>query len=188
MVDFSVSISFKIKTNSRLKHRILSIVLWCFFSLYSFFFFKSICRSTHGVFVYTERKRFLLYMLYAWGVSLFLTFVVFIVDITPIFKSSDLRPSIGDPTCFLKRNTSKNTHAIQYKTKIMAFMFISFVGTLLSQFIYFYLPLFIICTVNLTFFILTAMRILRAQQDLKKATSNEESTRHRNKLNSNKDR
>lgn len=41
---------------------------------------------------------------------------------------------------------------------------------------------------NLTFFILTAMRILSAQQDLKKATCNEESSRHRNKLNTNKDR
>lgn len=62
------------------------------------------------------------------------------------------------------------------------------VGTLMSQFIYFYLPLIIICSINLTFFILTAMRILRAQQDLKKVTCNEESTRHRNKLNTNKDR
>lgn len=63
-----------------------------------------------------------------------------------------------------------------------------FVGSLWSQLIYFYLPLMIICTINLMFFILTAMQILRAQQDLKKVTSNEESTRHRSKLNSNKDR
>lgn len=48
--------------------------------------------------------------------------------------------------------------------------------------------MFVIITLNIVFFILTALKIRRTQQELKKITSNEESSRHQKNLNSDKDK
>lgn len=58
--------------------------------------------------MFSERKRFFLYMLYAWGLSLFLTFVVFILDSTKSL-SQELQPGIGVQTCFLKSKINLST-------------------------------------------------------------------------------
>lgn len=50
------------------------------------------------------------------------------------------------------------------------------------------MPLCIICTINMVFFLLTALKIRRVQQDLKKVTSQEESSRHQSKFNHDKDK
>lgn len=51
--------------------------------------------------MFSEKKRFLLYMIYAWGLSFFLTFIAFLLDTTESIPDS-LQPGIGVGTCFLK--------------------------------------------------------------------------------------
>ncbi|XP_031622142.1 G-protein coupled receptor Mth2-like [Contarinia nasturtii] len=118
-------------------------------------------RTTSGFLVFSEKMRFTLYMIYAWGLSSLLTFTVFILDSMPSISES-IRPGIGVGTCFLKK-------------------------TVASQFVFFYMPLCIICTINIIFFLLTALKIRKVQQDLKKITSHEESSRHQSKFNHDKD-
>lgn len=50
------------------------------------------------------------------------------------------------------------------------------------------MPLCLICSMNIMFFVLTALKIRQVQQDLKKVTSREESSRHQNKFNKDKDK
>lgn len=57
--------------------------------------------TTNGFQMYSEKTRFFFYMVYAWGLSLLLTFIVFILDSTQSL-SQNLRPGIGIQTCFLK--------------------------------------------------------------------------------------
>ncbi|XP_055318309.1 G-protein coupled receptor Mth2-like isoform X2 [Sitodiplosis mosellana] len=140
-----------------------------YFSLLSAFFWLSVIsfdlwwnfRTTSGFLTFSESKRFVLYMIYAWGLASLLTIVVFILDSTPSL-SENLRPGMGVGTCFLKK-------------------------TVLSQFIFFYMPICIVCTINIIFFLLTALKIRKVQQDLKKVTSQEESSRHQSKFNHDKD-
>lgn len=49
----------------------------------------------------TERKRLIFYMLYAWGIALFLTLITFLMDQVDI--SDDLKPRIGESICFFER-------------------------------------------------------------------------------------
>lgn len=68
-------------------------------------------------------------------------------------------------------------------------MFDSYIAeTIVSQFLFFYMPLCIICSINIMFFVLTALKIRKVQQDLRKVTSQEESSRHQNKFNKDKDK
>lgn len=57
---------------------------------------------------------------------------------------------------------------------------------MISQMIFFYLPLAIILIVNCGFFFLTARSISQCQEETKKITSNEESSRHKQNLNDRK--
>lgn len=65
------------------------------------FFFLFIHRTTSGFLMFSESKRFCLYMIYAWGLSSMLTIIVFVLDSTPSLSES-LRPGIGVSSCFLK--------------------------------------------------------------------------------------
>lgn len=54
--------------------------------------------------------------------------------------------------------------------------------------IYFYIPLCIIFTANVTFFIITAYKIIQLKRSVRMITSQEESRRHQKKLNKKTDK
>ncbi|XP_055326296.1 G-protein coupled receptor Mth2-like [Sitodiplosis mosellana] len=92
----------------------------------------------------SERKRFILYSLYAFGGSLLVNIVGHVMDAIDGLPDY-LQPGIGTDSLFLKENFT-------------------------SRIIFYYGPLCIIVTVNLLFTILTAMKIFEIQWDLKKMT------------------
>lgn len=58
-------------------------------------------RTTSGFLTFSESKRFILYMIYAWGLSSLLTIMVVVLDSTPSLPEN-LQPGIGSGSCFLK--------------------------------------------------------------------------------------
>lgn len=87
-----------------------------------------------------ERKRFILYCGYAWGVSLLLTMIVIGLTVSEnIEKNVWYNPGMGDGQCWFRDG----------------------VPTLL----YFYVPMATIIVVNITLFAVTACKIKRVQQD-----------------------
>ncbi|XP_049545484.1 G-protein coupled receptor Mth2-like isoform X2 [Anopheles darlingi] len=86
----------------------------------------------------TERRKFLYYSLYAWGVPVLFLSLVIIFDHTELI-SYNLRPNVGEEGCFLKEEK-------------------------LTQFLYMYLPLLSLVTANIYFFAITAIRIYQAEK------------------------
>ncbi|XP_031355939.1 G-protein coupled receptor Mth2-like isoform X2 [Photinus pyralis] len=87
-----------------------------------------------------ERKRFILYCGYAWGVSLLLTTIVIGFTVSEnVEKNVWYNPGMGDGQCWFRDG----------------------VPTLL----YFYVPMATIIVVNITLFAVTACKIKRVQQD-----------------------
>ncbi|XP_050097971.1 G-protein coupled receptor Mth2-like [Anopheles aquasalis] len=86
----------------------------------------------------SERRKFLYYSLYAWGVPLLLLLLILLFDHTELI-SWNHRPNIGEEGCFLKEKK-------------------------VTQFIYMYLPLLLLVTANIYFFAITAKRIYEAEK------------------------
>lgn len=63
-----------------------------------------------------------------------------------------------------------------------------FISDGIAPFLYFYMLIFIIYTINIVFFVLTTLKIHQAQRDIFKITSQEESARHQSHLNNEKDK
>ncbi|XP_065077551.1 G-protein coupled receptor Mth2-like [Ochlerotatus camptorhynchus] len=117
--------------------------LFYFFVMVSFFWLNVMCFDifwtfSSGVLIKNEKKRFLYYSLYAWGCPLILVSMVAVFENTEILNE-DLRPGFGLNNC-------------------------SFINEKLIQFLYLYLPLLILVAMNLYFFIVTAIRIIRVQR------------------------
>ncbi|XP_037811115.1 G-protein coupled receptor Mth2-like isoform X1 [Lucilia sericata] len=93
-----------------------------------------------------QRKRFIMYSTYAWGVPFCLTCIVMIIqnsDMDPYYK-----PGIGDDYCWLKTNDW-------------------------SAMIYFFGINLIIILLDTAFFIMTLHKILIIQREIKKVTMND---------------
>ncbi|XP_055326391.1 G-protein coupled receptor Mth2-like [Sitodiplosis mosellana] len=130
----------------------------------AFFWLNVICfdlwwnfRRTGG-FIISERKRFMFYNIYAWGGSLLLTLLILLLDKTSMPEG--FKPGVGN-SCFLELG--------------------------LPIFLYFYLPLFILCTLNIGFFTMAAIKIRQHQIEIRKVVSKDESRKHRKKLQKDKD-
>ncbi|XP_035904477.1 uncharacterized protein LOC118508837 [Anopheles stephensi] len=99
----------------------------------------------------SERRKFLYYCLYAWGVPLLLVGFVTLVDNTDFIHES-MRPQIGQERCFVSED-------------------------MLIGFLYMYLPLLLLVSANVVFFAVTAIRIYRMEQATASALSGD-SRRH----------
>ncbi|XP_050093646.1 G-protein coupled receptor Mth2-like [Anopheles aquasalis] len=103
-------------------------------NIMSFDIYWTIARSREKV---TERRKFLCYSLYAWGMPLLLLSLLLLFDRTELI-SYHLRPNVGEG-CFLKAEK-------------------------LTQFLYLYLPLLLLASADIFFFIITAKRIYQTGQ------------------------
>lgn len=141
-----------------------------YFSFLSAFFWLNVIsfdlwwnfKGMKGIKKIPDTKRFILYFAYAYGSTLFITILAYIMDsMTSI--PLEWRPGFGLTNCFLKREP-------------------------LSEFIYLYLPTILILCTNIIFFILTAKKIRHVQIDLARITAKEESQMHKANLQREKDR
>lgn len=107
-----------------------------------------------------DRKRFMLYCLYAFGVPLLLTGILFLIDISS-FISIDYRPLMGMNRCWMQ--DSRFVEAI-----------------------YIYTPISIILVINIALYSITAYRIYQVQKETS-VIRNGESQKH-SKIDADKDR
>lgn len=117
--------------------------LFYFWVLASFFWLNVMCFDifwtfSSGVVIKNERRRFLYYSLYAWGSAVVLTLILLIIEKTTLLRD-DLKPHIGTYRCFL--NNDK-----------------------MIEFVYFYLIILLLVVLNVYFFVVTAVRIIRIQR------------------------
>ncbi|XP_044254843.1 G-protein coupled receptor Mth2-like isoform X4 [Tribolium madens] len=131
-----------------------------FFFLVSFFWMNVICidiwwgfsglRGFTGSQKTAERKRFIFYCIYAWGMPVIHVLIVYLID-SVAKENSVLKPDIGNGQCFLKRG--------------------------FPELLYFYGPMAILITINVVLFTITALKIRKIKREtamLKK----EDSKRH----------
>ncbi|XP_052847090.1 G-protein coupled receptor Mth2 isoform X4 [Drosophila gunungcola] len=110
-------------------------------------------RGTRGINRFQEKKRFLFYSLYSWGLAVvFLAFTFFAQEFTS--WPSYLKPGIGDGTyCWLDMNNW-------------------------SAMIYFYGPILAIVVANTIMFIMTAIKIHGVQREMARIIASENSTKN----------
>lgn len=127
---------------------------------------KTSCSETIRKRKFTDRKQFLLFSVYAWGVPLFLLILTHILDASSI--PYEWKPGVGTETCFLKGNkTMLEYHLIFNASGLSIFiLFFFLVSTISSFFVFWNLPLIIIFGGNIMFFILTALKIFRVKQEI----------------------
>lgn len=87
----------------------------------------------------SDRKRFALYCLYAFGVPLFLTSILFIIDFTELLPR-DYRPLMGITRCWIQNNR-------------------------FVEAIYTYTPISLILLVNVALYSVTALKIYKVQKE-----------------------
>lgn len=107
-----------------------------------------------------ERKRFINYCLYAFGVPLLFTLTLAIMDNSGWVKE-EYRPNMGLERCWMKNDR-------------------------LTEFLYIYLPISAILCINITLYSITAYRIYRVQKETSVVRKGD-SQRHSN-TNADKDR
>uniref|UniRef100_A0A1Q3FLM5 Putative g-protein coupled receptor mth2 n=1 Tax=Culex tarsalis TaxID=7177 RepID=A0A1Q3FLM5_CULTA len=117
--------------------------LFYFWVLVSFFWLNVMCFDifwtfSSGVVIKNERKRFWYYSLYAWGSAMTLTAMLLIIEKTNLLPET-IRPNIGIHRCFI--NSDK-----------------------MIEFVYFYLIILLLVVLNVYFFVVTAVRIIRIQR------------------------
>lgn len=127
-----------------------------------------------------------MYSTYAWGSSLFLGGICYLMDNTSIL-STEMQPGIGykQEGCFLQSAYKCIMKMAIYSFKNYICLFLE---KKMSQFLYFYLPIMIITVFDLTFFVLTALKIRKVQVEMARITAKEDSRRHRTQLDKEKDK
>lgn len=139
-----------------------------YFAFISAFFWLSVIsfdlwwnfRGMHGISKFADLKKFLVYSAYAWGSTIFMVALCYLMDASSNI-SSNFQPGMGAETCFLKKSR-------------------------LSEFLYLYLPIILIMSCNSTFFILTALKIRKVQMEMSRVTAKEDSKRHQKHLDNEK--
>lgn len=126
--------------------------------LVSFFWLNTMCFDIFWTFRgvrgnLAAKHNFKFYCLYAWGMPVLLTTLTLIVQYTNGVPD-DFKPNIGQGTCFLN---SSNAWA---------------------EFIYLYSILIVLICSNITFFVITAVRIQRVQRETSSITNQDSSARH----------
>ncbi|KAL0103546.1 hypothetical protein PUN28_017664 [Cardiocondyla obscurior] len=130
--------------------------------LASFFWLNVMCfdiwwtfggfRSLQGSIGQRERKKFVMYSIYAWGCASLFTTICAIMDFVPSVPKELIRPEIGLTKCWF--NTDE------------------------ARAIYFYGPMSVTVICNICLFISTALKIVRHKQDTAHHLRSSESRRH----------
>ncbi|XP_022917469.1 G-protein coupled receptor Mth2-like isoform X3 [Onthophagus taurus] len=154
-----------IQLNSNLEHgACVTIAYLCyFFFMVSFFWMNSSCidiwLTFSGIKGITgqrtqERKRFIYYCLYSWGLPLIMTSIVVVMTMEHL-KDSIFFTAIGDGQCWFKNG--------------------------LSTGIYFYFPIAILLITNIVLFAITALKIRNVQRDTKVLNAKDSSKHEKDK-------
>ncbi|XP_071648689.1 G-protein coupled receptor Mth2-like isoform X3 [Temnothorax longispinosus] len=130
--------------------------------LASFFWLNVMCfdiwwtfggfRSLQGSVKQRERKKFVMYSIYAWGSASILTVICVIMDFVPSVPKELIRPEIGVTKCWFNTNEARA--------------------------LYFYLPMSVTVVCNICLFISTALKIVRHKKDTAAHLRSSESRRH----------
>ncbi|XP_050447946.1 G-protein coupled receptor Mth2-like isoform X6 [Cataglyphis hispanica] len=130
--------------------------------LASFFWLNVMCfdiwwtfggfRSLQGSVKQREKKKFIIYSIYAWGSASIFTIVCAIMDFVPNVPESFIRPEFGAERCWFRTNDAKA--------------------------LYFYGPMGITVFCNICLFISTALKIVRHKKDTALHLRSSESRRH----------
>ncbi|XP_046824916.1 G-protein coupled receptor Mth2-like isoform X2 [Vespa crabro] len=162
-----LTISYCFLINSQFKYLPRNICIpvaffMYFFFLASFYWLNVMCfdiwwtfggfRALRGSMQQRDRKKFIIYSIYAWGMALFFTGICLIMDFAPNIPESSIRPQLGAERCWFKYNTATN--------------------------IYFIGPMTISVFCNLCLFISTALKIQKHKRDTAHHLRGSESRRH----------
>ncbi|XP_032664895.1 G-protein coupled receptor Mth2-like isoform X3 [Odontomachus brunneus] len=109
-------------------------------------------RSLQGSVKQREKKKFIMYSIYAWGCASILTILCLIMDFTPGIPETLIRPEFGYLRCWFTTDNAKG--------------------------LYFYLPMSITVICNIFLFISTALKIIRHKKDTAHQLRSSESRRH----------
>ncbi|XP_015514293.1 G-protein coupled receptor Mth2 isoform X1 [Neodiprion lecontei] len=130
--------------------------------LASFFWLNVMCvdiwwtfagyRSIQGSVRQRERKKFILYSIYAWGCACLLTGICIIMEYAPGIPSNVVRPEFGVEKCWFKTEMAKAY--------------------------YFYIPMGLTVLCNIILFILTAAKIIQHKKNTAHQLKGTESRRH----------
>ncbi|XP_076622134.1 G-protein coupled receptor Mth2 isoform X2 [Colletes latitarsis] len=130
--------------------------------LASFFWLNVMCfdiwwtfggfRSLQGSVKQRERKKFIIYSIYAWGCASLLTGVCIIMDFVPNIPDHFIRPQFGEQSCWFTTNEAKA--------------------------IYFYGPMGVTVICNICLFVSTALKIVQHKQDMAHQFKGVDSRRH----------
>ncbi|XP_025159131.1 G-protein coupled receptor Mth2 isoform X3 [Harpegnathos saltator] len=130
--------------------------------LASFFWLNVMCfdiwwtfggfRSLQGSVKQRERKKFIMYSIYAWGCASILTIVCAIMDFVPTVPETFIRPEFGAVRCWYKTDKARA--------------------------VYFYGPMSVTIICNICLFISTALKIVRHKKDTAHHLRSSESRRH----------
>ncbi|EFN65885.1 G-protein coupled receptor Mth2 [Camponotus floridanus] len=152
-----------ISPNDIKKSICITLAFFIHFSfLASFFWLNVMCfdiwwtfggfRSLQGSVKQREKKKFIIYSIYAWGSASILTIVCAIMDFVPNVPKEFIRPEFGEATCWFNTDGAKA--------------------------LYFYGPMSITVICNICLFISTALKILRHKKDTDHHLKGSESRRH----------
>ncbi|XP_072750315.1 G-protein coupled receptor Mth2-like isoform X1 [Anoplolepis gracilipes] len=130
--------------------------------LASFFWLNVMCfdiwwtfggfRSLQGSVKQREKKKFIIYSIYAWGSASILTIVCAIMDFVPSVPKDFIRPEFGVVRCWFTTDAARA--------------------------LYFYGPMSITVVCNICLFISTALKIVRHKKDTAHHLRSSESRRH----------
>ncbi|XP_011172428.2 G-protein coupled receptor Mth2 isoform X1 [Solenopsis invicta] len=141
-------------------------IIWAFimhFSfLASFFWLNVMCfdiwwtfggfRSLQGSVKQRERKKFVMYSIYAWGSAALLSILCAVMDFVPSVPRELIRPEFGATRCWFKTDEARA--------------------------LYFYGPMSVTVICNICLFISTALKIVRHRKDTAHHLRSSESRRH----------
>ncbi|XP_011139229.1 G-protein coupled receptor Mth2 isoform X1 [Harpegnathos saltator] len=163
-VAYTVLASFQLTTPSTLSTAVCigSAFVIHFSFLASFFWLNVMCfdiwwtfggfRSLQGSVKQRERKKFIMYSIYAWGCASILTIVCAIMDFVPTVPETFIRPEFGAVRCWYKTDKARA--------------------------VYFYGPMSVTIICNICLFISTALKIVRHKKDTAHHLRSSESRRH----------
>ncbi|XP_020295646.1 G-protein coupled receptor Mth2-like isoform X8 [Pseudomyrmex gracilis] len=130
--------------------------------LASFFWLNVMCfdiwwtfggfRSLQGSVKQREKKKFIMYSIYAWGSASIFTLVCAIMDFVPSMPKKFIRPEFGAERCWFSTDSAKA--------------------------LYFYGPMSLTVLCNICLFISTALKIVRHKKDTAHHLRSSESRRH----------
>ncbi|XP_059613890.1 G-protein coupled receptor Mth2-like [Phlebotomus argentipes] len=148
---------------------------WCtfigffvyFFFLVSFFWLNVMCidiwwtfRGVRGVQRDADRKKFIIYSVYAWGCSIVILSIAVAMQFAESVPES-MKPGFGVNSCWLKSEK-------------------------LTEFCFLYLPVIILISINVILFTLTSIQIRKLQQET--AAMNKGDSRRFNRMEADRDR